>query len=88
MSGEVAFEAADRFAGCLAFGFLAVEVGAGRGVGGALTSAIVCSARLSWRSPPRGSRCRIVLPDEAGIGAMPACLANRESVWKRWAPAV
>ena len=31
----------------------------------------VCSARLSWRSPPRLSRCRAVCPDEAGIGRNP-----------------
>ena len=29
-------------------------------------------ARLSWRSPPRLSRCRIVWPLEAGKGATPA----------------
>ena len=32
----------------------------------------VCSARLSCRSPPRLSRCRVVWPLEAGIGAVPA----------------
>jgi hypothetical protein len=29
-----------------------------------------------------------VLPDEAGIGATPACIANRDSVAKRLMPAV
>src|SRR6266516_2456476 len=30
---------------------------------------MVCRARLSWRSPPRLSRCRCVGPLEAGTGA-------------------
>ena len=33
--------------------------------------AIVCSARLSWRSPPRSSRCWVRCPEEHGIGAVP-----------------
>jgi hypothetical protein len=32
----------------------------------------VCSGRLSCRSPPRRSRCRVVWPLEAGTGATPA----------------
>jgi hypothetical protein len=32
-------------------------------------NAIMWRARLAWRSPPRESRCRLVLPLEAGIGA-------------------
>jgi len=33
---------------------------------------MMCRARLSWRSPPRCSRWRLVLPELAGIGAVPA----------------
>jgi hypothetical protein len=40
---------------------------------------MVCSARLSWRSPPRLSRCRIVWPLEAGTGATPARRAKAAS---------
>lgn len=39
-------------------------------------STIRCRARLAWRSPPRDSRCRFVLPEEAGIGATPHRAAN------------
>ena len=39
----------------------------------------VWSARLSWRSPPRLSRCRVVWPEEAGIGATPASRAKAAS---------
>jgi hypothetical protein len=35
-------------------------------------------ALLAWRSPPRSSRCRLLLPDEAGMGA---------ATPHRWAPA-
>ena len=39
----------------------------------------MCRARLSWRSPPRLSRCRVVWPLEAGIGAAPASRAKAAS---------
>ena len=45
-------------------------------------------ARFSCRSPPRCSRCRIVLPELAGIGAVPACRAKHASLRNRLAPAV
>ena len=45
-------------------------------------------ARLSCRSPPRCSRCRIVLPELAGIGAVPVCRAKHASLRNRLAPAV
>lgn len=35
-------------------------------------SEMVCRARLSYRSPLRMSRCRLVSPEEAGIGDTPA----------------
>ncbi len=39
----------------------------------------VCRAQLSCRSPPRLSRCRVVWPEEAGIGATPARRAKAAS---------
>lgn len=47
-----------------------------------------CSAQLIWRLPLRSRRCRLVLPDEAGIGAAPASRASLASVAKRSAPAI
>ena len=34
-------------------------------------TAMVCRARLSWRSPSRLSRCRSVRPEDTGTGAVP-----------------
>jgi hypothetical protein len=48
----------------------------------------MCSALLSWRSPPRSSRCRSRCPDEQGIGAVPVRRAKLASLAKRSAPAV
>nr|WP_256259363.1 hypothetical protein [Streptomyces mirabilis] len=42
-------------------------------------SVIVCRARLSCRSPLRLIRCRLVSPEEAGIGETPANEAWVES---------
>jgi hypothetical protein len=49
-----------------------------------------CSAALAWRSPPRLSRCRLVLPDDAGTGLTPQSAAKAASEWSRWglSPAV
>ena len=45
-------------------------------------------ARLSWRSPLRFSRWRLVFPEMAGIGAVPVWRAKHASVGNRLAPAV
>jgi hypothetical protein len=45
--------------------------------------AIRCKAALSWRLPPRLSRCRTRLPDHTGIGAVPVCAANAARERKR-----
>ena len=37
----------------------------------ARVTAMMCRAWLSWRSPPRLSRCCVRLPEEHGIGAVP-----------------
>jgi hypothetical protein len=50
--------------------------------------AMMCSAWLSWRSPPRSSRCRSRWPEEQGIGAVPVWRAKLASLANRWAPAV
>jgi hypothetical protein len=44
---------------------------------------MVCSARFSWRSPERLRRCRLVSPDDAGIGAAPEKPTNAASDRKR-----
>ena len=40
-------------------------------------------AALAWRSPPRFKRCRLVLPEEAGIGLTPHKDAKAASEWRR-----
>jgi len=47
--------------------------------------AMVCSAWLSWRSPPRLSRCCWRWPEEHFSGAVPVCSAKLASVAKRCA---
>ena len=38
-----------------------------------------CRALLAARSPPRERRCRVVFPEEAGMGATPLSMANAAS---------
>ena len=45
--------------------------------------AMMCRALLAARSPPRFSRWRIVLPDEAGTGLTPHSAAKLASDRKR-----
>ena len=54
----------------------------------ARVTAMMCSAWLSCRSPPRLSRCWVRLPEEHGIGAVPVCSAKAASEWNRSLPAV
>lgn len=51
-------------------------------------SAMMSAARFGYRSPPRCRRWRMVLPELAGIRAVPACLANHACDRKRCAPPV
>src|SRR5207245_1905205 len=47
----------------------------------------MCSARFSWRSPPRLSRCRLIGPLEASTGLVPASAAKEASERIRpWLP--
>ncbi len=50
--------------------------------------AMMCSAWLSWRSPPRLSLCWVRFPDEHGTGAVPVCRAKLASERNRSWPAV
>lgn len=54
------------------------------------TWAMIHSALLAARSPPRLSRCLLVLPDEASTGLAPHSAAMAASPWSRsgLAPAV
>jgi hypothetical protein len=45
----------------------------------ALVRTMVCNARLSWRSPERLRRCRLVSPEDAGMGAVPEKVAYAAS---------
>jgi hypothetical protein len=54
----------------------------------ARVTAMMCSAWLSWRSPPRCRRCRWRFPDERGIGATPDWRAKLASVANPSPPAV
>jgi hypothetical protein len=74
--GEASFEAAQGFSVGLALGAFAQVVGAAFGVGADLGDGIVYSARFSRRLPERLSRCRLVRPEEAGMGAEPLAAAN------------
>ena len=42
-------------------------------------STTMCKAELAWRLPPRFSRWRLVLPDEAGMGHAPQSIAKLAS---------
>jgi hypothetical protein len=48
--------------------------------------AMMCSAWLSWRSPPWLRRCCCRWPEEHGIGAVPHNSAKLASERNRWAP--
>src|SRR5215203_4504672 len=51
---------------------------------------MVCSAQLACRSPPRLSRCRLVLPEETGMGLVPQRAAKLAGlvIWSGLSPAV
>jgi len=65
-SGDVAFQNPGDLSHCLAFGESPGDVVAGSLVVALPGDDHVESAELAWRLPPRSSRCRFVLPDEAG----------------------
>jgi hypothetical protein len=85
----VAFQAATRFGGGLAFADFAVEVGACGGVSTGLGHRDRVGGRdFSWRLPPRFSRWRWTRPLEAGTGAVPVCAAKAAGLRKRPMPRV
>jgi len=63
-SGEVALEAAQRALLGLALALFASEVLLGSGIVVRAVIAMMCSAWLSWRSPPRLSRYWVRCPEE------------------------
>src|ERR1700735_880837 len=67
LAGDDPFEASPGFAGGFAVGGAAGGAGSMR----ARVRAMVCRARLSWRSPERLRRWRVVSPEDAGMGAAP-----------------
>src|SRR4051794_41795836 len=71
-AGEVAFQAADRFAGGLAFAASTLDVVACLGWQRARVTITRCRAALIWRVPPRARRRGGGLPGLAGGGAAPA----------------
>jgi hypothetical protein len=71
---EVSFETAQRLAPRLSFALGSVRD---------CVRAMVWRARFSWRLPPRFNRCRLVWPDDAGIGAVPLMAANAGAERKR-----
>jgi hypothetical protein len=67
-AGDVSLQAAADFAWGLSFGGAPGDVGAGAGQLRIRVTAMAWMARFSARSPPRLSRCRMVLPLLAGMG--------------------
>ena len=88
-AGEVAFEAAQRFAAGFAFGLFAGEVGGGFGVEAAFADgeAVQGAVELAVAAAVEAVADR-VRPEEAGIGADPAIRASFASVAKRSTPAI
>jgi hypothetical protein len=75
--GELAFEAAEGFFAGLAFGELALVVGAGWGVDADLDDRDAVQDGLSWRFPPGSKRWGVLVPELALMGAVPVILAKR-----------
>lgn len=71
-AGEVALQAADDLGHGFAFGGAPLDVGAGARAVAEPDDDGEVERPVRGRSPPRWRRCRLVLPDEAGIGATPA----------------
>ena len=80
VTSDIAFDTAPDFT--VGFSLLSSsrDVCSGFFVMGHFHIATMCIALLSFRSPPRLSRCLTVLPDDAGIGLTPASEANSASV--------
>lgn len=79
LTSEVSLEAATDLSEGAAFCGAAFDVGAGAGSIRMRVTTAMWRALFRRRSPPRLMRCRTVLPEEAGIGLVPARLANAAS---------
>jgi hypothetical protein len=84
----VSFEAPDSVAVGLALGLLAGDVIARLGIAAGAGDGHAVDGALIWRLPQRSRRWRLVRPELAGIGAIPAARASLASVAKRPAPAI
>ena len=80
---EVALEAAHDLLGAFALRGAPLGVGAGGGSMRRRVSAITHSALLAWRSSPRLSRWRTVLPEDASTGLTPHRAASAASEVRR-----
>ena len=90
LAGDVAFEASHDVALGEPFRQAPFDVSLGARFVAHAAVTIMCRALLAWRLPPRLSRCRLVLPDDAGSGAAPHSIANAASEVRRsgFSPAV
>jgi hypothetical protein len=79
LPGDRPLQAAADLADALALAASPGGVGASLRVVAQPGQQILCSARLSWRSPPRFSRCLMTCPDDAGMGLAPASAAKAAS---------
>ena len=74
--GESAFEDAECFHAAVAVGYASVEQLTRGGCIRAWVNAMRCRAALSCRFPVRDKRCRCLLEDQTGIGAVPLSRAK------------
>jgi hypothetical protein len=77
LSGDGSLQASPDVAGALALGPAAGGIGAGLGSSRSRATTTVWSARLSWRSPDRFSRCLVTWPEDAGMGLALEALGGR-----------
>jgi hypothetical protein len=83
LSGDGSFEHAQDFWGWSSGGAVPGDVGLGRPVAGHSDNddVVVCVVRAT--APPRESRSRVILPEDAGTGAVPHSAANEASLRSR-----
>ena len=79
LPSDNAFEAAFRFSAGFAFTGAFGDVGAGVGVDACSGDNDGVQRPVELRSPERLRRCRLVSPEDAGMGAAPEKVANAAS---------